>query len=161
MSELPTRIEELVLSETILVDSDRLISPFREKGVEGALLWFGQCLGNGRCIVMECVCPPQQNAKGSYSISGESMRLVRREVRPKNLLLLVQVHTHPKEAFFSPWDSENALNNKPGALNLVVPYYGAISWSRREGFVMVELDDHGIWRPWIVDDWERLKIQGR
>jgi hypothetical protein len=73
-------------------------------------------------------------------------------------LLIVQLHSHPAEAYFSTWDEEHALNTQAGALNLVVPDYGQARWIDAERFCMVERDEHGTWIPWSSRDWGRLLV---
>jgi len=71
---------------------------------------------------------------------------------------VLQAHTHPRKAYFSEWDEENALNKAPGALNLVIPDYGAADWINPTTFCMVEMDDARNWIPWQKGDWQRLKV---
>lgn len=156
--ELPRHIAELIVPESILVASDRLIASFRERQVEGALLWYGYCFAGDRCVVTTCVRPEQVNTPGSYSISADSMRAVRRQLRPHALLLLVQIHTHPEMAYFSGGDAEHALNKQVGALNLVAPNFGHADWQTCKDFAMVERTPNGKWRPWVKEDWKRLRV---
>lgn len=155
--ELPSRIGELVVPQAILERSARLIAPFRKKRVEGALLWYGYRAQGDRCIVTTCVSPDQTNTFGSYSISAESMRAVRRALRPYGLLLLVQVHTHPGEAYFSDGDAEHALNKRAGALNMILPNFGRADWVTRKGFAMAEREPTPEWRIWDREDWTRIR----
>jgi hypothetical protein len=158
ITELPTKIRHLLLNEHIINVSRELLEPFRTAGVEGCLLWFGLVLDSETCFVTSCIRPPQENRRQSYAIPSPAIRAVRQQVRPHGLLLLMQIHTHPRQAFFSEWDAENALNKRPGALNMVIPDFGNVQWIDRSRFCLVELDDQDIWQPWSRDDWQRLRV---
>jgi hypothetical protein len=156
ITELPRRIDRLLVSRGVLERSRDLLDPFRARSIEGCLLWYGYVLDDDTCIVTTCVCPAQVGYATRYEIPAESIRDVRRQVRPHNLLLLVQIHSHPAKAFFSDWDEEHALNNRMGALNMVVPEYGNARWIDTGRFCMVERNDAGQWEQWSAVDWGRL-----
>ena len=158
ITELPARIERLFISSTLVGRSKELLEPFRQREVEGCLLWFGYVLDATTCVASMCVCPEQRSHSTYYEIPATAMRDVRRKVRPYGLLLLVQIHSHPARAFFSDWDEDHALNNRAGALNMVVPDYGMGRWIDPSNFCMVERTEDGQWRPWSANDWQRLVI---
>jgi len=156
--ELPTHIQTLIVPQYIIERSIDLLAPFRARQVEGCLLWFGHPGSEGDCTVLTVVRPDQENKRGFYSISAASMRAVRHVMRPQNLLLLMQIHTHPKESFFSEWDAKNALNKRQGALNMVIEDFGKATWITPGPFNIVEMDEIGEWQPWAAGDWRRLKV---
>ncbi len=158
ITELPKVIRKLLIIDGVIVQARELVESFRAKKVEGCLLWYGYVLDEDTCLITTCVSPRQNNNRTSYEISAESIREVRRTVRPFGLLLLMQVHTHPKEAYFSEWDEQNALNKRPGALNMIIPDYGNVSWIDADRFCIVEMDDAGEWRTWSEDDWHRIQM---
>ena len=156
-TELPSRIDKLLVIANVIGRSRALLEPFRAQRVEGCLLWFGYPLGDSRCVVTTCVRPSQQSFPTTYTISSEAMRDVRRQVRPFGLILLTQIHSHPEEAYFSSWDEQHALNKRTGALNLIVPDYGNSDWANFDNFCMVERDPSQ-WRSWSRVEWNRLVI---
>jgi Prokaryotic homologs of the JAB domain len=156
ITELPRRIGRLLVSPGILERSRELLEPFRVRNVEGCLLWYGYVLDVDTCLVATCVCPAQINRATMYDIPAESMRDVRQRVRPHRLLLLVQIHSHPTRAYFSEWDEEHALNNRAGALNMILPDYGNARWIDNHRFCMVERNEIGQWERWSAEDWGRL-----
>jgi len=156
ITELPLRIGSLVVSPGVLDRSRGLLDPFRVRKVEGCLLWYGYVLDADTCIVTTCVCPAQASYSTRYAIRAESMRDVRQQVRPHRLLMLLQIHSHPAAAFFSERDEEHALNNRTGALNMIVPDYGNIRWIDTERFCVVERNNLGRWVRWSPEDWARL-----
>jgi hypothetical protein len=156
ITELPSRVGRLLVTPGVLEHSRELFDPFRSRNVEGCLLWYGYVLDGDTCIVTTCVRPTQASYATTYAIPAASMRDVRRQVRPHNLLLLVQIHSHPAKAFFSDWDEDHALNNRMGALNMIVPDYGNARWIDTGRFCMVERNDAGQWERWSAADWGRL-----
>jgi len=158
ITDLPRTVRTLYVIDAVIEESKNLLEPYRAKKVEACLLWYGYALDDESCVVTTCICPRQANHSTSYAISAEYMREVRRSVRPLGLLLIMQVHTHPRAAYFSEWDEENALNKAPGALNLIIPDYGAARWIDPACFCIVEKDEADAWRPWKAPEWERLKV---
>jgi hypothetical protein len=158
ITELPSRIKTLVISQKVIDASRALIEPGRENGTECCILWYGYVLDQETCIATTCVYPPQINRPRSYDIPVQAMKLVRKEVRAHGQLLVLQIHTHPQLAYFSEWDAEHALNKQQGALNLVLPDYGNAAWIDTERFCMVEMNNRDQWQPWAADDWQRLTI---
>jgi hypothetical protein len=158
ITELPSRIDTLLVGSAVLKRSRELLEPFRARKVEGCLLWFGYVLDNDTCVVTTCVKPTQASYATTYTISAEAVREVRRHVRPHRLMLLVQIHTHPKDAYFSQWDEEHALNKRPGALNMIVPDHGNIRWIETERFCIVERTGAERWEPWSKQDWSRRLV---
>ncbi len=158
ITELPSRIGHLLVTPTVLERSRELLDPCRARRIEGCLLWCGYVLDDETCVVATCIRPAQASYATTYEISAESIRQVRLRVRPHRLLLLVQIHSHPKRAFFSKWDEEHALNNRAGALNLIAPNYGDARWIDTKRFCMVERNHLGQWQRWSIEDWPRLVI---
>ncbi|WP_036053468.1 Mov34/MPN/PAD-1 family protein [Bradyrhizobium sp. URHD0069] len=158
ITELPQCIGRLLVTPGVLERSRELLDPFRTLRVEGCLLWYGFVLDSQSCLVTTCVCPTQKSDATTYDIPAESMRDVRRAVRPHGLLLLVQIHSHPTRAFFSVEDEEHALNSRPGALNMIVPDYGNARWIEQNRFCIVERNETGQWERWSSKDWNRLII---
>jgi hypothetical protein len=156
ITELPRRMERVLISSAVLRHSRELLDPFRLRNVEGCLLWYGYVLDAETCLVTTCVRPAQSSQTEEYDISAESMGAVRQRVRPHRLLLIVQVHSHPARAFYSSWDEQHALNTRVGALNMVVPNFGNVRWIDPEQFCMVERNERGEWERWSPHDWDRL-----
>ncbi len=156
ITELPRRIDRLLISSSVLTRSCELLEPFRTRKVEGCLLWYGYVLDPETCLVTTCVRPIQNSQAETYDVSAQSMRDIRQGVRQHRLLLIVQIHSHPAEAFFSAWDEHHALNNRAGALNMVVPRHGNVQWVDAEQFCMVERNERGQWECWSGHDWSRI-----
>lgn len=157
ISELPRHIECLLVGPGLLERSRELLDPYRVRKVEGCLLWYGYVLDQQTCLVTTCIRPAQRGYARTYEIPADSIREVRQHVRRHHLLLMVQIHSHPAQAFFSSWDEHHALNKQLGAFNMVVPDYGNISWIDIDRFCMVERIE-GHWRRWKRQDWDRLVI---
>jgi hypothetical protein len=158
ISELPRRIERLLVSPGLLERSRELLAPSCHRRVECCLLWYGYVLDSSTCLGTTCVRPSQHGDATTYSIATGSMREARQRLRAHRLLLLAQIHSHPTRAFFSTCDEQNALNKQVGALNMIVPDYGDVRWIDTDSFCMVERDETGHWTSWSRNDWDRLVI---
>lgn len=158
ITELPSVIRALLVPSNVIDTTQRLLAPFKSQCVEGCVLWHGYVLDDQTCLVTTCVRPLQKSTSSNFVVTAESIRSVRKAVRPHGLLMVMGIHTHPKRAFFSNWDEENALNKRRGALNMVVPDFGNVEWIDTARFCMVEMDASGAWQEWSAADWSRLQI---
>lgn len=78
-------------------------------------------------------------------ISRETMKQVGRDMRSRGELLLLQIHTHPGAVAFSGIDEEEAADQGPGALAMVVHEYGQTRWSGDRDVAVYERDGAGRW----------------
>ena len=63
----------------------------------------------------------------------------------KNMVLRVQVHTHPKLAFHSATDDRSPMVRAPGFLSLVIPNFG-LGPIGFEGTYLAEIQADGSWQ---------------
>jgi len=158
ITELPSVIRRLLVPSSVIATTQRLLDPFKSQCVEGCVLWYGYVLDDDTCLTTTCVRPLQRSTSGNFVVPAESIRSVRKALRPHGLLMLMGIHTHPRRAFFSEWDEENALNKRKGALNMVVPDFGNVEWIDAKRFCVVEMDERGTWREWSGADWNRIQL---
>lgn len=91
---------------------------------EAIVLWAGGWGNPDEAYVTTLVVPPQVNSYSRAVIPPGGMAVVSGAVRAHDLLVVAQVHTHPREAFHSSGDDSGAVGFSPGFLSLVVPRFG-------------------------------------
>lgn len=93
-------------------------------GVEGVVLWPGK-LENGFCQIRECLVPRQIAGADFYRIPDDETFRIIESVATGGLVIPIQVHSHPEDAFHSWADDERAFVQHTNAISIVVPDFGA------------------------------------
>jgi hypothetical protein len=91
---------------------------------EGVVLWPGRLQG-GVCEVTEPIIPRQITGRLSYRIPNDETFRIIRDVAERGLVIPIQIHSHPFEAFHSSADDEYAFVQHENALSIVVPDFAA------------------------------------
>jgi hypothetical protein len=92
---------------------------------EGVVLWAGQLHDHG-CSIERALIPQQVTGPLSYRIPDDETFRIIDELHAAGLVVPVQVHSHPREAFHSPVDDERAFVQHQQGISIVVPNFGAI-----------------------------------
>ena len=94
---------------------------------ESVVLWVGREQA-GRSLVQRMIVPCQRASAIHFDVSLKERLRIIRELAASDEQLLVQLHTHPGEAFHSLVDDRLALPRHTGAISIVVPYF-AREWN--------------------------------
>jgi hypothetical protein len=92
------------------------------RGHEGVVLWAGRFDGTGFRI-SRAIIPAQRTGRLYYRISSDETFRILEAVSNENLVIPMQIHSHPKEAFHSPVDDEDAFIRQENAISIVVPHF--------------------------------------
>lgn len=95
------------------------------EGVERVVFWLGRRTTDGNADIAEVLVPAQEAAADYFRIPPDSMIALMTHLRRNRLVLLAQVHSHPREAFHSAADDKWAVVRHEGGLSIVVPWFGA------------------------------------
>ena len=95
------------------------------EGVERVVFWLGRRSPDGNAVIAEIHVPEQEAAADYFRIPPRSMIAFMALLRRSRLVLLAQVHSHPREAFHSKADDDWAVVRHEGALSIVVPSFAA------------------------------------
>lgn len=138
------RVPHAVMQETIMF--------LRAQGKlrkEGIVLWRGVVDSHTHATVRAVIAPPQTALSSEYtghvSVPLEARAKITRELNALGEVLLVQVHSHPAEAFHSQTDDEHPVILHKGAISVVVPYFGDVSF---DDFANVEVFRLLEWPNW-------------
>lgn len=95
---------------------------------EAVALWQGRVLSEEVAEITKLHVPRQLTGPLHFNVPlDERLRLVR-EVSKEDQYILVQLHTHPRQAFHSDVDDRLAITKHTGAISIVVPDFG-LRWN--------------------------------
>lgn len=125
------------VTETLLEDTARLLASFAQaEASEGVVYWFGIELGE-RAVVTTLVVPDADTSTGAVRTSAAANAEAVGAVEGTPLVLLGQAHSHPSEWVGHSWvDDRDTFAQFPGALSVVLPFYG------REGMTLTACGVH-------------------
>ena len=138
-------MNKYLVPRSILVESAALLRSLSGGTRESVVLWAGTV--QGRAAIVRRLVVPRQNANAKHFDVplGERLRIAQ-QFANSGEKLLVQLHTHPGQAFHSPADDRLALPRHTGALSIVVPGFAA-TW--HGDLQAVSVNRHlgkGVWR---------------
>jgi hypothetical protein len=125
------------VAESLLTETARLLATFAEvEQSEGVVYWFGLEMGK-RAVVTTLIVPDADTSTGAVSTSAAVNAEAVVAVAGTPLVLLGQAHSHPSRwVGHSSVDDRETFAQFPGALSVVVPFYG------RRGMVLAECGVH-------------------
>lgn len=127
-----------VFVPSLLVDHTELV--IRQAGVHGAegfVVWAGTLAG-GHAHVCSLVIPRATIGQTHGEISVGTTARVLEALDGRDLVPVLQVHTHPAGAFLSATDAVRPLVAIPGFISVVIPDFGFVNltdvslWSAHE-----------------------------
>lgn len=121
-----TPVIPIVYVTCVLLDrTARLLASFASKeDSEGVVYWFGLEFGL-KAIVTTLVVPDADTSDGRISTSAAANADVIRVAVGTPLVLLGQAHSHPSRNVSHSWtDDRDTFAQFPGAISVVVPYFG-------------------------------------
>jgi hypothetical protein len=94
------------------------------RGHEGVALWAGR-FKETEFRVLKAIIPAQRTGRLFYRISSDETFRILDAVSNDNMVIPIQIHSHPKEAFHSGVDDEDAFIRQENAISIVVPHFGS------------------------------------
>ena len=140
-----SEVNKFLVSHSILVESAALLRSLSGGVRESVILWAGT-VQRREAIVGRIVVPRQLAGAKHFDVPlDERLRIVQ-QFASSGEKLLVQLHTHPGQAFHSRADDRLALPRHTGALSIVVEDFAA-NWHGDLRQVSVNLHlGEGVWR---------------
>lgn len=116
-----------IVSQAVLNDSHAFLHACGLDGCEGMALWVGKPTSDESKIEITRVFVPEQVCiKSKFGVAVD-MTPQAHYTLTDNLMprerFYIRIHSHPKEAFHSDRDDENAVLTHQGAISIVVPYF--------------------------------------
>ena len=132
---------ELVVPPTVLQGTHDALRRLGEGRREAVVLWAGAWPPRA---VTRMVIPEQHQAFGRFSGTLSARGRLVLDLAAKSEALVAQVHTHPRRAFHSPLDDEEALPRRVGSFSLVIPEFAAAA-DLLTGAALYRLEQGGRW----------------
>ena len=142
-------VYDRVFIPSLVIDhTELMLRQHGTAGEEGFGLWAGTLAG-GDAFVSTLVIPDVDTVGRFHGvISDETTAAVLGELDYLDLVPVIEIHSHPREAFLSPIDAERPMVAVKGFLSVVVPSFG-----------FIDLADVGLWRVYEFhgrDNWLEL-----
>lgn len=119
----PPAAPRVILTEPCLQALCVCLDPEIRRGHEGIAYLLGQTDGT-TTLAVAAVRPEAVTTPGSFSVSAPTMAKVVRVATKAGLQVVMQVHTHPVQAYHSDGDVEGARIVYRGFVSAVLPDYG-------------------------------------
>jgi hypothetical protein len=145
-------IPSLVLDHTELV--------LRQAGVggdEGFAIWAGT-IADQDAYVATLVVPRASAGSTHGEISAETTASVMLALDDRDLVPLLQLHTHPQRAFLSPTDAIRPLVAVTGFISVVIPDFGFVDLADVTLWSAHQLIGPSRWRELTADEKRRRFI---
>jgi hypothetical protein len=145
---VPLAYDRVFVPSLVIDHTELMLRQHGAAGDEGFGLWAGTLAG-GDAFVSTLVIPRVDTVGRFHGmISEETTAAVLNELDHLDLVPLVEIHSHPRDAFLSPIDAERPMVAVKGFLSVVVPSFG-----------FVDLADVSLWRVYEFhgrDNWTEL-----
>ena len=139
VNSIPATLARYRVPRTVLTAS---ADALRNQGAgmrEAVILWQGRVLSEAEAEVTKLIVPTQNAGALHFDIPlAERLRILR-EVTAAREFVLIQLHTHPNEAFHSKADDQLAITKHVGAISIVIPDFG-LRWNGE--FVQTSVHRH-------------------
>jgi hypothetical protein len=123
---------------------------------EAVALWQGKILSETEAQVTKLIAPKQITGPRHFNIPLDERLRIMDEINKVGEFILIQLHTHPQEAFHSEPDDRYAVTKHLHAISIVIPYFG-LHWSGDLAHTSVNLNlGRGVWHELSVGDVGRL-----
>jgi hypothetical protein len=149
------RYDRVFVPSLVLDHTELMLRQRGTAGEEGFGVWAGTLAGRD-AFVSTLVIPRIEDANRFHgNISNETTGAVLDELDLLDLVPLVQIHSHPRDAFLSPVDAQRPIVAVKGFLSVVIPSFG-----------FIDLADVSLWRAyefrsrenWLeLDEAERVR----
>jgi len=96
---------------------------------EGVVLWPGKVSG-GTCDISDPLIPRQITGRRFFRIPEDEVFRIIQWISGQELVIPIQIHSHPKAAYHSDADDEYAFIQHENAISIVVPYFGSFPASQ-------------------------------
>jgi proteasome lid subunit RPN8/RPN11 len=115
------------VSRSCVADTYRFLRERGRRQVEGVVLWPGLRSGD-RIDVAEAVVPAQTAYRTEhglrYEVHEDELARIGDDLSDRGLVLPIQVHSHPGEAYHSELDDARPVVGTVGGLSIVIPDFG-------------------------------------
>lgn len=152
----PERISRYLIPAGVVATTQRYFRQVGQKGMEAIGYWTGTFAGNDARVV-DVLFPSKFAKKRSGSWGHARVDLdtafhVGQEIRKREQYLLIQLHTHPLEAFHSWIDDEYPISHRLGFVSIVIPRFAKYPMDDQSTWKVYEYLGAASWRQLDADE---------
>lgn len=124
--DAPLAYHRLFVPSLVIDHTEAMLRRYGNCDEEGIGLWAGSQAGGDGFV--STLIMPGVSSLGRFhgELSAATMAAVISRLDELDLVLLAQIHSHPRSAFLSDTDAERPAIAVPGFLSLVVPNFGFV-----------------------------------
>lgn len=119
----PSSGQPIFLPQYIWEETLSSLSKYRAKKSECLVFWGGIVGASGEVVITSLLRPNHTYQGWRVQLTSSEMKNLLRALRNRDEKLMVQIHSHPGEAFHSPGDDDLATSFHNGFLSIVVPNF--------------------------------------
>lgn len=147
-SNRPRRITQIILPCKVIIKTERFLKRIGEGGEECIAYWTG-VFKDEKALVKDVLFPSEFSTERSWGfahVNLETAFKIGELIHKKKQFLLVQLHTHPFEAFHSFTDDKYPISHRVGFLSVVIPYFAREPLDDMRTWKVYEYKGTGRWR---------------
>lgn len=164
-SQWPKTITCYAIPRQIVHRTQTYLKKLGKQKLEGIAYWTGK-FSDSKAIIMNVIFPdeyrgsPKKSWRYSHVDLNTALR-VGKTLHERKEFLLVQLHTHPFEAFHSWLDDNYPISHRVGFISIVIPYFARLSLDDLSTWKVYEYKGTGRWRELSQDNikWRFLLIE--
>lgn len=119
----PSGGQPIFLPQYIWGETLGSLSKYRTKKSECLVYWGGIVGASGEVVITSLLRPNHTFQGWRVQLTSSEMKNLLRTLRIRDEKLMVQIHSHPGDAFHSPGDDDLATSFHSGFLSIVVPNF--------------------------------------
>lgn len=148
LERVPPSLRKYRVSRSLLQATADAFRNYGKGRREIVALWQGRVLDESTAEITALRVPAQDTGARHFSVPLNERLRIAQELAQAKEVALIQVHTHPAEAFHSAADDQYALTKHTGAISIVIPRFG-LDWNG-------QLTQAAVFRNRGAGRWEEL-----
>ena len=121
---IPPTIVRYRVQRRVLAESAQALKDIGGGVKEAVILWQGRVLDETIAEITRLIVPRQVTGPLHFNVPLVERLRILREIAAVREFIVVQLHTHPREAFHSEADDTMAITKHTGAVSIVIPDFG-------------------------------------
>lgn len=145
--------QRLFIPSLVIDQTEAMLRRYGNYGEEGIGLWAGTLAGGDGFV--STLVTPGVSSQGRFhgELSADTMAAVLARLDELDLVLLAQIHSHPREAFLSSIDAERPAIAVAGFISVVIPDFGFVD--------VADVDTWAAYEYFAAERWSELDAAAR
>ena len=153
---VPPSITRYKVPQPILRSTADALRQVGQGRKEAVALWQGKILSDTEAQVSKLIIPKQITGPRHFNIPMNERLRIMDDINKVGEFILIQLHTHPEQAFHSEADDRYAVTKHLHAISIVIPNFG-MRWTGNLAHASVHLNlGQGVWQTLTAGDVARL-----